>query len=125
MMPRSRVRDSSDGFRKALLDERAQMLWERRQSGPLAPIGGGDSADQAAAFQEQFVTLHRNDLQASKIRLVDAALARLDAGEFGRCLECDAAIAPARLRAVPWASYCVTCQQQRDLRDEEGRSRVA
>ncbi|MCZ2157054.1 MAG: TraR/DksA C4-type zinc finger protein [Bryobacterales bacterium] len=124
-MPRSRARGSFDEFRKALLDEKSQLLWERRQSGPLAPIGGGDSADQAAAFQEQFVTLHRSDFQTSKIRLIDAALARLDAGEFGRCLECDGLIAPARLRAVPWASYCVTCQQQHDMRGEADRARVA
>ena len=124
-MPRTKLRDPIAEIRRALLDEKSQMEWERRQSEPPPVIGTGDSADQAAAFQEQFVTLQRKDQQAIKIKLIDAALARIETGEFGHCLECDEEIAPARLRAVPWASYCVSCQQQQDLRQEKERIRFA
>lgn len=124
-MPRTKVRDPIAGFRQILLDEKSQMEWERRQSEPTATIGSGDSADQAAAFQEQFVTLQRKDQQAVKIKLIDAALARIVTGEFGQCLECEEPIAPARLRAVPWASYCVACQQQHDTQQESERPRFA
>jgi RNA polymerase-binding transcription factor DksA len=40
---------------------------------------------------------------------VDAALARLDSGSYGRCLACGEAIAPARLEARPTARTCITC----------------
>ncbi len=125
MMPRTKVRNSLADLRKVLLEEKAQLEWERRQAEPPATIGSGDSADQAAAFQEQFVALQRNDLQATKIRLVEAALARMETGEFGQCLECDEPIAPARLRAVPWASYCVSCQEQRDSKQDPEKMRFA
>ena len=38
---------------------------------------------------------------------IDAALARLDAGTYGRCVDCGNDIAPARLEALPWTAYCV------------------
>ncbi len=42
-----------------------------------------------------------------RIRLVDAALARLDAGTYGRCAVGGEPIPEARLAAVPWAATCV------------------
>jgi DnaK suppressor protein len=42
---------------------------------------------------------------------VEEALDRLDAGDYGICLACDEAIAEKRLLALPWARYCVTCQE--------------
>ncbi|MDZ7640338.1 MAG: hypothetical protein U5J83_19130 [Bryobacterales bacterium] len=64
-------------YRDVLLAEKAQMESARRQSEPLARVGCGDVADQAAAFQDQFITLQRKDLLTAKIKLVDAALARI------------------------------------------------
>ncbi|WP_436702313.1 TraR/DksA family transcriptional regulator [Nocardioides sp. BYT-33-1] len=40
---------------------------------------------------------------------VDAALARLDAGTYGRCERCGLPIAPARLEARPAARTCIGC----------------
>lgn len=41
---------------------------------------------------------------------VDAALARMRDGTYGDCVDCDTAIAPARLAAYPTAQRCVACQ---------------
>lgn len=41
---------------------------------------------------------------------VDAALARMRDGSYGDCIDCGAAIAPARLAAYPTAKRCVRCQ---------------
>ena len=43
--------------------------------------------------------------------MVEEALDRLQSGDFGVCLSCEEAIAPKRLSAIPWARYCVTCQE--------------
>jgi DnaK suppressor protein len=45
---------------------------------------------------------------------VEAALARIRSGEFGLCLGCDKSIPARRLQVVPWAAYCVSCQEQAD-----------
>ncbi len=44
---------------------------------------------------------------------IDAALARIDAGRYGRCEVCGAAIAPERLQARPAARRCVRCAAAR------------
>lgn len=41
---------------------------------------------------------------------VRAALAKLDAGTYGRCDGCNALIPEGRLEALPWATRCVDCQ---------------
>ena len=41
---------------------------------------------------------------------IQAALARIDAGTYGLCAACGAAISPARLAALPMARRCVHCQ---------------
>jgi DnaK suppressor protein len=43
--------------------------------------------------------------------MVDEAIDRLNSGDFGTCLSCEEPIAPKRLNAIPWARYCVTCQE--------------
>jgi RNA polymerase-binding transcription factor DksA len=49
-------------------------------------------------------------------RQIDAALARARAGTYGRCAACDAPIPLARLRALPFATHCVTCQTRDETR---------
>jgi RNA polymerase-binding transcription factor DksA len=69
---------------------------------------------QAAAASEVFAQqrdLALRDKSGKGLELVDAALARLDAGTFGHCLRCGVAIPDARLEVLPWAAFCVRCQQ--------------
>lgn len=47
---------------------------------------------------------------------IDAALGRLDDGSYGTCERCGATIPVERLEIVPYARYCVTCQQSGDHR---------
>ena len=48
---------------------------------------------------------------------IDAALKRIDDGEFGICLDCEESISPKRLAAVPWAGYCLHCQELHDAQE--------
>ncbi len=45
------------------------------------------------------------------LKLVEAALKRIDLGTFGRCLICRQPIKGARLRALPWAEHCLPCEE--------------
>lgn len=46
------------------------------------------------------------------LRQINAALHRLNDGTFGICLRCEEEIASKRLLAIPWAAYCVSCQEK-------------
>lgn len=74
--------------------------------------------DQAPLMHDQFVALRQHRMDRRKLKLIDAALARLDRGEFGICDECGEPIPANRLRVVPWAQYCVPCQDRLNDRNE-------
>ena len=50
-----------------------------------------------------------------KLLQIDAALKRLDEGEFGFCQDCGEAIAPARLEIDPTVLLCISCAEQKEL----------
>jgi DnaK suppressor protein len=56
------------------------------------------------------------ELENRCLRQIDTALRRIEDGEFGICLECEEPISPKRLAAVPWATYCLRCQELDDSR---------
>jgi len=106
------VRASNRAYREMLLEKRAEVL-----SGlgikfdTLAQMGRVAEDDQAQFLNDESVSLHLNVLDYAQLRLIDEALDRLDSGDYGICLSCDQPIPPKRLQAVPWARYCVRCQE--------------
>ena len=54
-----------------------------------------------------------------KLRHLDEAMVRFDAGKYGQCLKCSGAILIERLTAIPFAAYCINCQKKLN-RDRAG-----
>ena len=69
-----------------------------------------DPADMAAnAYtKELLMSMSTNDRQL--LESIDAALERIEAGKYGKCVHCGQPIQEKRLEAVPWARHCLTCQ---------------
>jgi|tagenome__1003787_1003787.scaffolds.fasta_scaffold19798029_1 DnaK suppressor protein len=63
------------------------------------------------------------EMQAQTLDRVDRALNRLKAGEYGICDDCEEEIPEARLRALPFATRCRTCQEAAE--QSEARQRRA
>jgi|SRR5208282_304879 len=76
--------------------------------------GSPDSADRAGEIVEQDVAVSLLGSVSGTLEEIDAALQRLDDGSYGRCVECDARIPPARLEAIPYAPCCVHCAARRE-----------
>ena len=53
-----------------------------------------------------------NEHETAELAAIDAALARLSAGTYGHCTDCDATIPEARLNAAPEAARCIGCQEK-------------
>ena len=47
---------------------------------------------------------------ARDLKLIDRAIADIDAGRYGVCVECEEPIAAKRLKALPFATRCIECQ---------------
>ena len=104
--------ESPQTYRKMLLERRREVL--SNLSGKFdtrAALGRVAEDDQAQLSHDEFVSLHINSLDYEQLRMVDEALDRLKAGDYGVCLACEEPIAPKRLRAISWARYCVHCQE--------------
>ena len=68
-----------------------------------------DLADKAANSYTKEFLFGQTNTDRSLLQLVDAALARIRAGTYGTCVECEAELQQKRLEAVPWARHCVIC----------------
>jgi DnaK suppressor protein len=104
---------------RQLAEARAILEASRRRltddlSEPLETPSQMTYGSQAAAASEVFAQqrdLALRDKSGKGLELVDAALARLDDGTFGACLRCGQPIPDGRLEVLPWAAFCVRCQQ--------------
>jgi DnaK suppressor protein len=80
-----------------------------------------DPADMAAnAYtKELLISMSANDRKL--LDLIDEALLRVEAGDYGDCINCGEPVSEKRLEAVPWARYCLKCQdlQERGLLNNE------
>ena len=72
-----------------------------------------DSAQAMGALEAQTMSVERLTLAAQRIT---EALQRIADGTYGRCEECDEPIPPARLKAIPTATLCVSCQSAAERR---------
>ena len=77
----------------------------------LARMGRVAEDDQAQISHDEFISLRMNRLDYTQLRMVEEALDRLNSGDYGVCLSCEEHIAPKRLQAIPWARYCVVCEE--------------
>ena len=73
-----------------------------------------DTSDQAAAEYERQALTHKSALARQALRNLTQTLERIRQGTFGQCAECGNDIEPKRLEALPWARYCLTCQELRE-----------
>ncbi|MGA2113656.1 MAG: TraR/DksA C4-type zinc finger protein [Bryobacteraceae bacterium] len=79
-----------------------------------------DEGDLSQQHHEEWLFLNRNSIDMKLLREISGALKRIDLGSYGVCPECEEDISIKRLDAVPWARYCVTCQDLVATRIEEG-----
>jgi DnaK suppressor protein len=70
-----------------------------------------DEGDLSQQHHEEWIFLNRNTIDMKLLREISDALHRMEHGTYGVCMECEEPISTKRLDAVPWARYCVTCQE--------------
>jgi len=73
-----------------------------------------DPADQAASEYERQTLAHKAARARQTLKALKEALSALQKGRFGECAECGGDIELKRLEAIPWAGYCIRCQEARE-----------
>ena len=102
-------------FRKLLTAKRVEIVGQSLRREDLWIVQSNEQIETVQlAGQREFAarTLER---ETKNLTQIDAALKRIEHGEFGTCLDCEEAIARKRLVALPWAGYCLHCQELHDV----------
>lgn len=84
-----------------------------------------DEGETSAVNIQQDVAFAIIQMNAETLRLLEAALARLDHGAYGQCAECRQAITEQRLRALPFVVRCRDCEQARERAAHDPSHRFA
>ena len=88
---------------QAVSNQQLQFAPERHRLAEIGHEGGSETFER----ELELTTL---SIVEGELKEIDDALRRLDHGSYGICEECGKPIDEARLKAVPWARYCVVDQ---------------
>jgi len=107
-------------FKEALENKQAELAQVLRNREGITIEKSPDALDEVQNAAERELAIRNLDRESNLLRNVRAALARINEGTFGVCLHCEEDISIKRLNAVPWAPYCIQCQEIADKSQEEG-----
>jgi DnaK suppressor protein len=114
-----------DHYRQRLLVERDRIL---RELGRITEAINESAEEQEAAkqsysnhladigsdYMEKEKNYYYADQEGQYLKAIEIALARIETGEYGQCLECLDLISDKRLEAVPAAELCIACKDKKE-----------
>lgn len=101
-------------YEKRLTEMRADImdLVHHKQETELTDQEVGDEADAATQSAERELLFELSDNERQMLDAVEAALRKIKQGRYGICESCHKKIPRERLKFIPHARYCVTCQSR-------------
>lgn len=104
-----------DALRARLQTQRDEIVsmykQDLRAGQESADDGTEDIVDRANNAYNRELMFSLSDAERSTLLQIENALRRMDEGGYGRCANCGQNIAVPRLEALPWARFCVDCQE--------------
>jgi len=101
-------------FRQILETKQADLARVLRNREGIAIEKSPDALDEVQHAAERELAIRNLDRESGLLRQVKLALHRLHEGSYGICAHCEEDINPKRMAAVPWAQYCIQCQEMAD-----------
>jgi len=111
---------NTTGFQDILTRKEAELIRVLRNREDIAIEKSADQMDEIQYATERDLAICNVDRDSILLREVKAALRRVGDGSFGACVQCEEAISPKRLAAVPWAQRCIQCQEAADRDRQQG-----
>ena len=108
------TKTEADRFRGILTAKVAELERFTRQRDGIAIERSADQLEEIQAASQRALAVCNLDREFTQLRDARAALRRIEDGSFGTCQECDEDIHPKRLAALPWATFCIRCQEAVD-----------
>ena len=119
-------------IRRTLEAKRKELLSDAGYRDEILIENAAEEFDRLQQQLNREVAIRNLDRTSKLLKSVQAALARIEDETYGVCLRCDEEIPDKRLNAVPWAGYCVDCQEEIDrqrgtgeLEDDSYQTKIA
>lgn len=109
-----------NNYKKILQQKQDELERIVRNRDAITIEKSADALDEVQHASERELAIRNLDRESNLLRNVRSALRRINEGTFGVCLHCEEEISPKRLAAVPWAPFCIQCQEQADRNAEDG-----
>jgi DnaK suppressor protein len=109
--------DDMNRYQALLMAKREEILGRSRQREDIWIVPSNEQIEAVQFAGEREFAVLTLERESKSLMQVDAALERIDDGEFGICLECEEPISTKRLAVLPWAAYCLQCQELHDMRE--------
>ena len=106
-------------FRNTLETKRSELSGSLRNRDEIVIEKAPDALDEVQLAGERELAIRNLDRDSNMLRQIRRALARIADGSYGVCLHCEEDISPKRVNAVPWAAFCIKCQEQVDRHEIE------
>jgi DnaK suppressor protein len=106
-------------FKQILEAKKAELSDVLKRRDEIAIEKSPDAIDEVTRAAERELAIRNLDRESNLMKNVRAALRRIDDGTFGVCAHCEEEISPKRLAAVPWAPFCIKCQEAADRNERE------
>jgi len=101
-----------DGFKEVLETKKVELTTRlERINANLRRGYEADSKERAKQLEDNEVVDALGNEAREELVKIAAALQRLDAGEFGLCIECGLPIKEGRLKVYPYADECIECAE--------------
>ena len=108
-------RDRFQALRERLQKQRAEILdmykQDLRAGQESTDDGTEDIVDRANNAYNRELMFSLSDNERATLLQIENALRRMDEGSYGKCANCGQMISIQRLEAVPWARFCIDCQE--------------
>jgi DnaK suppressor protein len=109
-----------NSFRKVLEAKRKELLAGTSDREEILIENAAEEFDRLQQQMNREVAIRNLDRESKLLKEVQAALRRIEDGTYGVCLRCEEDIPEKRLKALPWAAYCVSCQEAIDRQRAAG-----
>jgi DnaK suppressor protein len=109
------LRQILEGQRDRILKAIRLTIREGREEGAMEDAEVHDDGDLSAADMQSELEFALLQMQGATLEQIDPALERLDEGRYGFCYDCGTSITASRLRALPFATRCRACEQEREM----------
>jgi DnaK suppressor protein len=112
-------------FTNILIAKQTELSYSMRIRDEIVVEKAADALDEVQQMGERELAIRNLDRDSKMSHQIRRALKRIENGTYGVCLNCDEEILPKRLAAVPWANFCIKCQEKVDRHEIEVDENIA